>query len=80
MRSHGQGLFCALRCHARPCYILRERQEKATMRDEFIKLRATAEERQAWKAHAKEHGTTLSELIRNYLESRVRRAKRKEAA
>ena len=50
------------------------------MRDEFIKLRATAEERQKWKAHAKEHGTTLSELIRSYLESRVRRAKRKEAA
>lgn len=41
-------------------------------KDKFIKIRVTEEERSRWNEYAKKHYRTLSDLIREMLEERIK--------
>jgi hypothetical protein len=47
-------------------------------RNHPIQIRATSQERQAWADMVRADGQTLSEVVRDYLNKRLRRVERRD--
>jgi hypothetical protein len=50
-------------------------RENGDSLDETIPLRVSSADKHAWKRHAKQHQTTVSQLIRDSVNAEVRRAR-----